>query len=525
MNIALKIASILFGVELLTMLVLDRLGLQNLWLGALLDALLLTAVASVLIQRWVLRPNERERDRVLALVRADEERWKSALEGAGVGVWELNVHTGEAYHSRRCQEMLGLDDSEPGNDAQAWQRRIRADDLPRRQEALRAYLSGAGAEYRVEMQVMAQDGNWRWILERGMAVDRAPDGAVQRLVGTHTDVTGQRDTEAQLRALATTDALTGMFNRRHFLQRLDEDWAVSQRLPEQPVSVLLLDVDHFKHVNDTHGHAVGDEMLKHCAALINAGLRKSDTAGRLGGEEFAVLLRGADASAARWLAERLRVAVADTPLVVGDLHLSVTVSIGVSGFMIEDTSGMAALKRADAAMYRAKQAGRNRVEVDAAAAAAPAGVAVPGGGVAPLVWRKAHECGHPDIDGQHQELFDLFNRLLDASLGDEADAAVEPLLQQLLAALVRHFRDEEETLRLLGYGELEQHSRLHRALEARAQALAQMYAQGGPAIGEALVFVARELVERHMLVDDRKFHDLTRARAGTVTGVGEPHTH
>lgn len=525
MNIALKLASILFVVELLTMLVLDRLGLENPWFGALLDALLLTAVASFLIQRWVMGPNSRAHEHALALVRADEERWKLALEGAGVGVWELNVQTGEAFHSRRCKEMLGFDDSELGNEAQAWQQRIRAQDLQRKQDALRAYLSSAGPEYRVEMQVMAKDGSWRWILERGMAVSRAPDGAVQRMIGTHADITGQRDTETQLRALATTDPLTGMFNRRHFLQRLDEDWAVSQRLPEQPVSVLLLDVDHFKQVNDTHGHNVGDEMLKHCAALINASLRKSDTAGRLGGEEFAVLLRGADAAAARWLAERLRIAMADTPLVVGGLRLSLTVSIGVSGFMTEDANGLAALKRADAAMYMAKQAGRNRVHVDAAAAAAPAGVVVPGGGVAPLVWRKAHECGQPDIDRQHQELFDLFNRLLGASLGHEAGGAVEPLLQQLLDALVRHFRDEEETLRLLGYGEFEQHSRLHQALEARAQALVQMYAQGGPAVGEALVFVAREVVERHMLVDDRKFHDLTRARDGAATGVGEPHTH
>ena len=422
-------------------------------------------------------------------------------------------------------EILGLDDSQPAHQALEWRQRVHPEQLTHRLDALRAYLDGAGAEYRIELQLMARDGGWRWILERGTVVSRTPGGEPLRMIGTCTDITGQKAAEAELLSLATTDPLTGMYNRRHLLERLDEAWAVSQRLPDHPVSVLLLDIDHFKQVNDAHGHQVGDEVLKHCAALINAGLRKSDTAGRLGGEEFVIVLRGADVLAARSFAQRLRKRVADTPLHIGGQRVGVTVSIGVSGVTPDDANGLPVLKRADEAMYVAKQAGRNRVHVDAKAAAELACAAAAGGRFVRLVWRKVYECGHPEIDRQHKEMFDISNRLLNAIVDESPGDELQPTLRQLLAVVVEHFRDEEELLQAAGYAGLEHHIGLHHKLEAQAAELSAKFAAGGAPIGDAFVFIARDVVGRHMLIEDRKFFDLTRAHGVQLSGSGEllPH--
>ena len=126
----------------------------------------------------------------------------------------------------------------------------------------------------------------------------------------------------------------------------------------------MLDSDHFKRVNDTFGHATGDNVLRHLAVLMKKGLRKVDIAGRVGGEEFAIILPGADLPAAEVFAERLRKKVAGTPMAQEDRAIPLTVSIGVTGMKASDTSADDALVRADRALYRAKERGRNKVAVE-----------------------------------------------------------------------------------------------------------------------------------------------------------------
>jgi diguanylate cyclase (GGDEF)-like protein len=161
--------------------------------------------------------------------------------------------------------------------------------------------------------------------------------------------------------MATTDFLTGLANRRSFMARLEAELARLKRFDIERAAILMLDLDHFKRVNDSHGHAAGDAVLKHFAALLRAELRKIDTGGRLGGEEFAILLIGADLAAAELSAERLRRRIAATPLDFAGQSIAVTVSIGIATLAPGDASADAALRRADAALYAAKQAGRNRV--------------------------------------------------------------------------------------------------------------------------------------------------------------------
>ncbi len=167
---------------------------------------------------------------------------------------------------------------------------------------------------------------------------------------------------AQLLALSRTDPLTGCANRRHFLERLDIELQ-RQRRQSQPLSLLSLDLDHFKHVNDTHGHAAGDAVLRTVVQCLQGRLRSVDLLGRVGGEEFAVLLPATPATAAHDLADILRQRVAETLTELDGKALQITVSIG--GVSLDDphrdVSAAECLARADAALYQAKADGRNRV--------------------------------------------------------------------------------------------------------------------------------------------------------------------
>lgn len=165
----------------------------------------------------------------------------------------------------------------------------------------------------------------------------------------------------ELHARATTDDLTGLDNRRHFIARLHEETARLQRNEGERASVLMCDLDHFKRVNDTWGHAAGDQVLKHFAQLLRQALRKVDSAGRVGGEEFAVLLPGASAHDAFAFAERLRSHVEQNPAVFENEPIGITVSIGIAELDARTAQGDKALKHADRALYRAKSGGRNRI--------------------------------------------------------------------------------------------------------------------------------------------------------------------
>jgi diguanylate cyclase (GGDEF)-like protein len=175
------------------------------------------------------------------------------------------------------------------------------------------------------------------------------------------DISAQKQHEAELIRLARYDALTGAANRRYFLERAEQECARSRR-HQLPLSLMLVDLDHFKQINDQYGHAYGDEALKQFSAVVRACLRDSDLLARIGGEEFIVLMPSTALAGATLLAERLRVAMADQPLPIIDHLLPVRFSAGVTQFKGDDQDIDACLKRADKAMYRAKQSGRDRVE-------------------------------------------------------------------------------------------------------------------------------------------------------------------
>jgi len=164
----------------------------------------------------------------------------------------------------------------------------------------------------------------------------------------------------KLELLASTDPLTGAYNRRHFMETGYNELLRSKRY-KHTFTVLMLDIDHFKAVNDTHGHNIGDEALIQTVAVIQQTLRAEDIMARLGGEEFAVLLPETEKAKGALLAERIRVAISEIVVETPTTPLTFTMSIGISESTDADTDIDDALKRADDALYQAKERGRNQV--------------------------------------------------------------------------------------------------------------------------------------------------------------------
>lgn len=163
----------------------------------------------------------------------------------------------------------------------------------------------------------------------------------------------------RVQALADTDALTGLPNRRHVLSRLNV-LLRDGRLRARPIALMFLDLDHFKQLNDRHGHGVGDDALCATARALENGLRDQDLLGRYGGEEFVIALPGSDRETAVAVAEGLRLAVAQIALPEADAGLTITASIGLV-MRMPGEQAESLLERADHAMYQAKAQGRNRV--------------------------------------------------------------------------------------------------------------------------------------------------------------------
>lgn len=210
-------------------------------------------------------------------------------------------------------------------------------------------------------EIALQDGR---SVERHSTVLHNEDGKYLGRVWFFRDISPQKQTEATLRDLAHHDPLTGVSNRRYFFERANQEFARTKRR-STPLSIAELDIDYFKQINDQNGHAVGDEVLKSLCNASQRLLRETDIFARIGGEEFAVLLPDTNLDGAACLAERLRRAIADNKLTLNGGEFKCTVSIGVAMLKSTDTCIEDCLLRADSAMYKAKQNGRNRVEIEA----------------------------------------------------------------------------------------------------------------------------------------------------------------
>jgi len=223
-------------------------------------------------------------------------------------------------------------------------------------------MKGARPVYALEHRVRARNGEWRWILSRGRVTERDPaSGRALRMIGTNVDITDRRRMEEAIQSAAESDALTGLANRRLFTDRLRLAIARSRRGGTQ-LAVLYLDIDHFKQVNDSLGHAAGDALLRDFAARLRASVRATDTVARFGGDEFVILLEDLkEREHALRVVEKI-LEDCRQPLRIEERQIVATASAGLAyGDGTADDAAL--LKRADAALYAAKAAGRDGYRV------------------------------------------------------------------------------------------------------------------------------------------------------------------
>lgn len=264
------------------------------------------------------------------------------------------------YVSEGIRDIYELSPSQIHDSVALVHARIHPDDFPAYRNAVlksASRLEHLHLEYRVNLP--QQGIRWRQMDARPR---RLPDGATL-WHGFITDVTEHKRIEQELQELATIDFLTQIPNRRSFMGRIEEELARIQRGASKTAAVLMCDLDNFKLINDTYGHAVGDLVLRHFAHILHDELRKSDYAGRVGGEEFAVVLAGTSITDATVFAQRVQKQLLDTPVNAHTHIIPVTVSIGIAMMQASDLDADVSLSSSDMALYRAKESGRNRIVV------------------------------------------------------------------------------------------------------------------------------------------------------------------
>jgi diguanylate cyclase (GGDEF)-like protein/PAS domain S-box-containing protein len=239
--------------------------------------------------------------------------------------------------------------------------RMKSDDLfvdMRDKDNIATLLDSVSDVRDIEVQMRTAQGR---IFTAELAAITLEYGNSPALLVALNDISQRKEMEAELFRQASTDSLTGISNRRYFQNQADQEVRRARRFARD-MTVMMIDIDHFKKINDTHGHAVGDAVIQGVVKRSLESLRQSDTIGRFGGEEFAVMLPETSMAAAYDVAERLRVHMQERPIIAGHVPIQCTVSIGIAQLTAQDGSFDDLLHRADTALYAAKNKGRNRVE-------------------------------------------------------------------------------------------------------------------------------------------------------------------
>ena len=301
-------------------------------------------------------------------LRESEKQLSLALEGSELALFDWNIKTGDVFLSEQWSVMLGGEPELTRTTFAALEQLTHLDERPPLRQAIRAALKGLTSHYRAEHRVRTRSGAWIWIQSHGQVTARDPAGYATRMVGTSADVTERKRAEhelaqsrAELERAAWYDALTGLPNRNLLVDRLEQVLARSRRT-RQPLALFYLDLDEFKAINDSMGHAAGDTLLRQFAERLRGAVRTSDTVARMSGDEFVVLLEDLrEPRDAEAIASNI-VEAARREFTIESRVLRVTTSIGIA-FTKGEISGPELLNRADAALYEAKRAGRDRYHI------------------------------------------------------------------------------------------------------------------------------------------------------------------
>jgi diguanylate cyclase (GGDEF)-like protein/PAS domain S-box-containing protein len=302
-----------------------------------------------------------EQNRTLEALRESEERYALSARGANDGLWVWDLGAGTVYYSDRWKEMLGFSKDDIGDSPEEWFSRVHPDDVAMLRADIDAHRHGATPSIEHEHRMRAKNGDYRWMLARGVAV-RDAAGDATRIAGSQTDITDRKFAIDRLMHDAFHDPLTGLPNRALFMDRLESVMERARRRGGHEFAVLFLDLDRFKVVNDSLGHALGDMLLVSVGERLRGALRATDTVARLGGDEFTILTEINHLADAVRLAERIQEDLR-LPFRVGEHEIFTTASIGIALSATGYERPHDVLRDADIAMYRAKSRGRGIHEV------------------------------------------------------------------------------------------------------------------------------------------------------------------
>ena len=297
----------------------------------------------------------------VARLREREQLISTLLGGVNAVLWAFDWQTQKMiYVSPAYEHIFGRSAALLLNDFDEWRNSVYPDDLEHAEKALSDVLELGAIEER-EYRIIRGDGQMRWLSDKCFVANSGEKGQI--IVGIAEDITEKKQLQGELQRLATIDVLTQSSNRRHFFECAQREFDRARQYAT-PLAFQLLDIDDFKRINDAHGHQTGDQVLQRVAQCGSAVLRRGDLFGRIGGEEFALLLPGCKPGLAEQIAERLQREVQRQSFQGADgRRFGVTISLGVSYMNASDTDLSALFARADAAMYTAKRLGKNQVIV------------------------------------------------------------------------------------------------------------------------------------------------------------------
>lgn len=295
-------------------------------------------------------------------LRLSEERYRLAVEGVNDGVWDWDGRNGKLFMSKRCRNMLGYDSEKEASTIEIWKDFIHEEDVEKFLRSLANYIAEPQKKsFHIEFRTKPKDGRSKWIRTRGKAIWN-DQGKLVRLAGSNTDITDQKLSEEKIHHMAYYDSLTGLPNRTLFMDRFSMSVANAQR-KNRMVAVYFFDLDNFKTVNDTLGHSFGDELLARVGGYLKLHMRKGDTIARLGGDEFIMMQSNIkDIGEVTRLATRI-LEMFHQPWILDGHEFYVTASIGISVYPGDGNDLNILMKNADAAMYRAKEMGKNNFQL------------------------------------------------------------------------------------------------------------------------------------------------------------------
>lgn len=330
----------------------------------LVDRTDMEALARAFMEALLRKRIERDKD-------ASERRFNLAMDSAHEGLWDYAPATREIYFSPSWFSMLGYQSGELPSTLETWAALTHPDDFPELERCLDDIAGGRENAFRIEIRMLAQVGQWRWIQAQGRNVDSDARGMSRRIVGTLLDISRYKQIELalhkaneELQRLAALDGLTQIANRMRFDDRLLQEWRRARR-DGQPLALVLGDIDFFKEYNDTYGHIRGDETLRAVAQTISATLKRPmDMVARYGGEEFAIVLPNTNLRGATRVVNEVKTAI-DTLNIehkTSQVQDHITLSYGVAAMIPKrDATYRDLIKAADRALYKAKETGRDRI--------------------------------------------------------------------------------------------------------------------------------------------------------------------